>query len=280
MKNILVLGGTGLLGEPVVRNLITDGFHVRLLTRDSEKAKSIFNESIEILEGDVTQLSSLENAMMGCDYVHISIGGEHDQTIAENVASLAHNLGLERICYVSGSTVAEQNGWFPMIKQKLMAEKAIRECGVPYTIICPTWPMEQLPRFVQKGRVTLIGKQKTPLHWYSREDFGEMISRSFLKKEAANKRLYFHGPEGIPMKEALERYCSVFHPEIKSVSVLPIWFAKTLGTLMRNDMLKMFANIMAYFDKAGELGDPTEANQILGAPVITLDLWLEEMKKK
>jgi hypothetical protein len=36
--------------------------------------------------------------------------------------------------------------------------------------------------------------------------------------------------------------------------------------------------MMAYFDKAGELGDPTEANQILGAPKTTLDAWMEQKK--
>jgi hypothetical protein len=35
---------------------------------------------------------------------------------------------------------------------------------------------------------------------------------------------------------------------------------------------------MAYFDKVGELGDPTEANQLLGAPTTTLDAWIEQRR--
>jgi hypothetical protein len=35
---------------------------------------------------------------------------------------------------------------------------------------------------------------------------------------------------------------------------------------------------MAYFDKVGEMGDPTEANQLLGAPETTLDEWIEKRK--
>jgi hypothetical protein len=31
---------------------------------------------------------------------------------------------------------------------------------------------------------------------------------------------------------------------------------------------------MAYFQQAGEPGDPAEANRILGAPTTTLDAWL------
>jgi hypothetical protein len=43
-------------------------------------------------------------------------------------------------------------------------------------------------------------------------------------------------------------------------------------------MLKFASSLMAYFDKVGELGDPTEANQILGAPTTTLDAWIERRK--
>ncbi len=33
-RTILVLGGTGLLGEPVTRRLLSDDFHIRVLSRD------------------------------------------------------------------------------------------------------------------------------------------------------------------------------------------------------------------------------------------------------
>ena len=41
-----------------------------------------------------------------------------------------------------------------------------------------------------------------------------------------------------------------------------------------NQMLGFFAGLMAYFEKAGEPGDPTEANQLLGAPATTLEAWM------
>jgi NADH dehydrogenase len=226
----------------------------------------------------VTDLASLEAALEGCGGMHISVGGAVDQLSAENVASLASRLGLERITYVSGSTVAEANRWFPMVAQKLEAEKAIRACGVPYTTFCPTWPMEQLPRFARDGQPTQIGKQPTPLHWFAAEDLARMVSIAYQTEAAAGKRLYIHGPEAITMKEALERYCQVFHPDGKAVSVMPIWLAKLMGIITRNEGLKFASGLMAYFDKVGELGDPAEANRLLGAPTTTLPLWMERRK--
>ena len=51
-----------------------------------------------------------------------------------------------------------------------------------------------------------------------------------------------------------------------------------MGKLLRNDMLKSITEMMAYFDKAGELGSGKEANQILGAATTTLDTWIRQKK--
>ena len=278
MELILVLGGTGLLGQPVARRLQADGFAVRLLARDADKARSMFGDLCEVIPGDVTDPGSLGRALEGCDGVHISVGGPVDQLSAENVAALAPRLGLERITYISGSTVFEQNRWFPMVEQKLEAEKAIRDSGVRYTIFCPTWPMEQLPRFARGGQPTLIGKHPKPLHWFAADDLARMVSTAYQKEAAANKRFIIHGPEEMTMKQALERYCQAFYLEGKPVSVMPIWLAKAIGILTRNEELKFASRLMAYFDKVGELGDPAEANQILGAPTTILDAWIERRK--
>jgi uncharacterized protein YbjT (DUF2867 family) len=273
-KTILVLGGTGMLGAPVARQLQADGFQVRILARDAEKTAQMFDTSFKVITGDVANRASLEQAMPGCDGVHISVGGPVDQLSAENVATLASQTGISHITYISGSTVCEENGWYPMVQQKLMAEKAIRECGVAYTIFCPTWPMEQLARFVAAPKVMTIGKQPIPLHWFAADDLARMVSAAYQTEAAQNKRLYVHGPEAFTVKAALERACAVLRPEVDTVAMMPIWLARVIGTLTGNDMLKFATGLMGYFDKAGELGDPTEANQILGAPSTTLDQWL------
>ncbi len=276
-QKILILGGTGIFGVPTAQQLKADGFQARLLVRDRAKAQKLFDDDFEIVQGDVTDLASVEKAVKGCDGVHISVGGPVDQISAENVASLAPKLGVERITYISGATVAEENRWFQMVAQKLDAEKAIRACGVPYTIFCPTWPMEQLPRFARDGKPSLMGKQSLPVHFFAAEDLARMVSKAYQLEEAQNKRLTIYGPEAMSMKTALERYCTKFYPEVEKISVMPIWMAKLIGTLTGNDMLKFASGLMGYFDKTAETGDPSEANQILGAPAITLEAWMDSL---
>lgn len=147
-KIIVVIGGTGMLGQSVSRCLKEAGFQVRIMTRDRQKARKLFDDAFEIIAGDPIDPSSLEEALHGCYGVHISLPTEVEQPVAETVAKVAAKHGVERISYISGATVAEENRWFPVINRKFLAEKAIRGAGIPYTIFCPTWFMESLPMFV------------------------------------------------------------------------------------------------------------------------------------
>jgi len=273
-KTILVIGATGLLGQSVARCLKESGFQVRVMTRDRQKARQVFDDAFEIAAGDPMDTRCLEEALNGCYGVHISLPTEVEQQVAEAVAKAAPRHEVQRISYISGATVAEKNCWFPMVKRKFLAEKALRDGDTPSTIFCPTWVMESLPLFVVQGRATVLGRQPYPYHWVAAEDCAQMVSNAYHLREAADKRFIIHGPEAISMKEALGRYCARFHPELKKVSQMPIWLVKTLATVTRNQGLKGVGEMMAYFDKVGEMGNPAEANQMLGAPQITLDTWL------
>ncbi|MEJ2217724.1 MAG: NAD(P)H-binding protein [Gemmatimonadota bacterium] len=275
---ILVLGGTGLLGAPVARGLRSDGFRVRILSRDPEKVHRMFGASFEIAMGDAGETETLREALQDCWGVHVSIAGPAERLSAQAASSLAGELGLSRIGYVSGSTVDERNRWFPMVEEKLLAEAAVADAGVPWTIFRPTWPFETLARFVRQGRATVIGKHRTAYHWFSADDFARMVTAAYRTEEAAGKRFYIHGPAAINMHEALDRYREALHPDIDAVSTLPTWLGRVLAAATRNKELRFACQLMAYFDRVGEPGDPTEASRVLGKPTTTLDEWLEERK--
>lgn len=277
-KIILVIGGTGMLGQPVSHCLKEAGFQTRIMTRDLQKARKIFDDSFEVFAGDPMDTSCLEEALDGCHAVHISLPTEVEQQVAEAVARLAPKHGVERLSYISGATVAEENRWFPMINRKFLAEKVIREAGIPYTIFCPTWVMEILPMFVNQGRASVLGKQPHSYHWVAADDIAKMVSTAYGLGEAANQRFIVHGPEAILMQDVLRRYCAAFHPDIKEVSSMPFWLVKLLATLTGDQGLKGAGELMSYFEKVGEGNNFPKVNDILGTPTMTLDQWLE-MKK-
>ena len=274
MSRILVLGGSGMLGEPVVRHLLEDGFEVCVLARNPIRIRELFGESVSLVAGDLGHIKTLGHAMEGCHAVHISVGGEVDLESAENVASLAPRLGVQRVGYVSGTTVRIENVWYPMVAAKLAAEKVIQECGVPWTVFRPTWPMEQLWNFVRSGRPMVIGNLTTPYHFFAADDMGRMVSTAYGLEAAAGRCFYIHGPEPILLKDAVERYARSLDPEAGEASVMSLRKARILALLTHNGRLRAAADLMGYFEKVDEPGDPAVANALLGAPTTTLDQWL------
>lgn len=279
-KRILVIGATGLLGEPVAIHLKQSGFVVRLMVRDVEKAAKGFGDEYETVKGNIHDVESLERALDSCFGVHINLSGEIEQLGVENVSSVASALKLQHITYISGTSVAEENTWIPVIKRKFLAEKAVRNSGVAYCIFCPTWFMEVLPKYVRGGRAFVFGKQPNPYHLISADDYARMVATSYGLDEAINKRFIIHGPEGILFHDAVQRYCDYFHPEIKKVSTMPYWLAAIVSSIRGPREMKRASDFMAAFERIGERGDPSEANSILGTPRITLEDWLQQRKNK
>jgi nucleoside-diphosphate-sugar epimerase len=62
-KKILIIGGTRGTGKAVVEQSIELGYLVTLIARDPTKAKSLFGDSVRIIDGDVTHPESLQKAI-------------------------------------------------------------------------------------------------------------------------------------------------------------------------------------------------------------------------
>lgn len=278
-KIILVIGGTGLLGQPVARALHEAGFQARIMTRDRLKAEKLFDGSYENFTGDPLDPKRLAEALDGCYGVHISLPSEVEHQAVEAVAKVAAGSGVERITYISGLTVAEEHRWFPMIDRKFQAEKVIRESGIAYTIFCPTWIMDSLPLFVRQGRASVLGSQPTPYHWVAAQDCARMVSTAYELADAVNRRFLVSGPEAITIHEALRRYCAAFYPEIRQVTTMPFWLVRLLAGITGDRGLKEAGEMMSYFEKVGERASVSAGiDGILPAPATTLDRWLEAKK--
>jgi hypothetical protein len=77
------------------------------------------------------------------------------------------------------------------------------------------------------------------------------------------------------MKDLLEKYCRQRYPEVKKVSTMPTGMIRMIASLTGNKELKEAASLFAYFNKTPEMGDPQEANNILGKPETTFEQWVQ-----
>jgi uncharacterized protein YbjT (DUF2867 family) len=272
---ILVIGATGMLGEPVAHSLQDAGFTVRVMSRRTRSARERFPGPFEVVEGDALKRTDVDQVLPGCDAVHISIDHDEEDECIAHVVEAARGRGLTRITYISGTTVCAENRWFPLVDRKLKSEHAIRASGIDATIFCPGWFIEMLPRFVKHGRARVFGKLSCRWHFVSVLDLGRMVAESYRRPEAVNKRFYIHGPEALTVLEALQAYCRALHPEITTFRPTPYWVLRIIARLSGNVRMRAGVDIVQYLEQVGERGDPAEANAILGAPRITLDQWLE-----
>ncbi|MDQ4037194.1 MAG: SDR family oxidoreductase, partial [Actinomycetota bacterium] len=116
MERVLVIGGTGTLGRPLVRQLLEDGREVRLLARDADRTKQwLRGEGLtaEVVGGSVEDPEAVHRAVSGCRQVHVSLAAgpnaddldrvEHRGTAL--VATSAARNSVELLSYVSGSLV-------------------------------------------------------------------------------------------------------------------------------------------------------------------------------
>lgn len=67
--NVLVTGANGLLATNTIIKLLERGYQVKGLIRDVNKFLLPSDENLELVLGDITDLNSLEQAMVNCDYV-------------------------------------------------------------------------------------------------------------------------------------------------------------------------------------------------------------------
>jgi uncharacterized protein YbjT (DUF2867 family) len=279
-ETILVVGATGVLGGPIAHRLALDGFKVRVMSRSLDRLKKFDSNQFEAVQGDVENVESLSKALKGCTGVYISIqsdSGDWDfeRRGAENVSRVASEQGVKRISIISGASTCKENAWFPMTKAKLEAENALKASAIPYTIFRCTMFMDSLPSWVHSNKIYIIGDQPTKWHWIASKDYASMVSKAFSIDEAANKTFYIRGPEAWSFKEAFHIYASTGNKNVK-VAKIPFWFARILSWMPGNVMLrKVGLPIFQYFSMVSEMGDPTEANTLLGEPTTTLQAWSE-----
>ena len=278
-KIILVIGGTGMLGKPVAKQLKADGFNVRLLARNPEKAQKLLGKGYEIIKGDVDNAAALKEALAGVDGVHISLKGgpseadydRMDHLATRDIAYAAKELGVGRVTILSAYAVSEEKADTPESRSKVRGEAALKSSGVPYTIFRASWFMETLPLFVQGKSISLIGNQIHPLHWVAAEDYARMVSKNYQSDETLNKELCIFGPEALTMGEAMKIYAD--HAGVK-VAPMSTRMLAVLGTLTFNAEWKGMAVLMKHYENWGEDGSPDEANRLLGTPRLTLREWL------
>ncbi len=216
INSVLVFGGTGLIGRPVVRQLAREGIHVRIFTRKPVRAEALLPEECEIIRGDLTSRDSLVDAMTDIDAIYTSLpnrmatkrpGWDPDVEGVKNIIAAAKIASVPRVLKLSAMGVGESaTGEWWVADAKLEAERALIESGLQYTIFRPTWFMESLPLFGVGPHLFVLPAPKKPLYWLAGEDYGKQVCAALCSRDAINQTYLCQGADALSMKDACKTF--------------------------------------------------------------------------
>jgi len=133
-KNILVTGGTGMIGSHLVELLLEKNANVRIVAHEREIPPELEDKGLDVVSGDLTEKKFVEESVKGMDYVfHLAAytGGlgrtsTHPASTLTpnlimdgNILECAKNEGIKRFLYASCTcvypndekTLEEEDAW-------------------------------------------------------------------------------------------------------------------------------------------------------------------------
>jgi uncharacterized protein YbjT (DUF2867 family) len=191
---IVVTGATGNVGAEVVRALVRAGEQVRALVRDAPKAD--LPPGVEAVEGDLDVPESLAAALVGASAVFL-LPGYGDMP---GVLAAIRDAGAERVVLLSGTSAASGDTGNAVTAYMLASEAAVREAGVPWTILRSYGMMSNTLRWkdqLARGDVVREPFADVPIAMVDPYDLGELAARALCSSEHAGHSYPVSGPAAI-----------------------------------------------------------------------------------
>ena len=114
---VFITGGTGFIGNHLVKRLLETDHELVCLAREKSKTQFLEDSGVKIIIGDVTDKNSFQNSLEGCDWlIHLAssfvfwvpknkVYHEVNVTGTRNVMECALEKGISKIVYVSTAAV-------------------------------------------------------------------------------------------------------------------------------------------------------------------------------
>src|SRR6266542_1133066 len=222
MTTVCVFGGTGFLGQRLVRRLASEGTAVRVAVRHPDRAPRALHavglERVAVFRADVRDQAAVAGAVAGADAVvnAVSAYGEtggvtfeavHEQG-ATTVARAAAAAGVARLVLISGIGADPKSG-SAYIRARGRGELGVQQAFPRATIIRPSamfgpgdalfGTLAGLARRLPV--LPLIGGGHTRLQPVFVEDVAEAIARILADPATAGRTYEFAGPDVYTMRE-------------------------------------------------------------------------------
>ena len=239
-------GGTGNQGGAVARNLVQQGFTVKVLTRniESPKSQNLKNLNIELINGDLNNTDTFREhlkdiyGIFSVQSFENGVDKEMNQGIA--LADLGKEINIKHFLY-SSVFAANLNTGVPHMDSKFKIENHIRQIGLPFTILRPTSLYEnflipQVKKGILKGKLVQPINRNTVQQYIASEDIGKAAAKIFQNNDNYLGKTIPLATEQLSTQEVAEIFSKALNKKIVYKKLPALITRLFLG----NGLFKMF----------------------------------------
>jgi (4-alkanoyl-5-oxo-2,5-dihydrofuran-3-yl)methyl phosphate reductase len=273
----LITGATGSIGSLVVKRMLQQDIRPRILVRDIDKARRLYDDCVDITVGDLANGGSLAAALEGVEALFLVNSGPDLAARDGSAARAAFNAGVQRIVKLSTFDVEQGVGTGIWHAQ---GEAAIRATGIGFTFVRPTGFMNNAlfwaPSIKADGVVrSATGEGK--IAFIHPDDIADTVTAALITPDHNQESLSISGPAALSYAEMTAI--------IGQAIGRPLRFEPTTEEEPRTQMiangdeaesldyhLSIFRAI-----REGRMGIVTDTiRRVLGRPPLTFKNWVEE----
>uniref|UniRef100_A0A1B0CGQ9 NAD(P)-binding domain-containing protein n=1 Tax=Lutzomyia longipalpis TaxID=7200 RepID=A0A1B0CGQ9_LUTLO len=181
MQKLAIFGGTGMTGQCVVDHALRKGLKLRLLVRDMKTVPNTFRDKVEIILGDVTDYTKVQEVIQGTDGVVVVLGTRNNlepttvlSTGTENIVKAMKEASIQKLSICLSSFLFYDPEKVPTIFEHINKEHKrmldiVKECDLEWRAVLPPHIADEPSAEFQ------VLQDKSPGRTISKLDLGKFL---------------------------------------------------------------------------------------------------------
>jgi uncharacterized protein YbjT (DUF2867 family) len=287
---ILVAGATGVLGGEICSLLAQRAQPVRALVRDTSSADRVARlrrAGAELVRGDLKDRASLDAACRGATAVistaSATVSRQDRDSIDTvdrqgqvNLIAAAAGAGVHRFIFVSFPTIEMD---FPLQAAKRTVEERLRQSGMTYTILQPTffaevWLGPALGFDAANATAQIYGGGHNKISWISFHDVAQFAVAALDNPRASNAVIELGGPDALSPLEVV-RLAELIGRKRFTVQHVPEEALREQYRTAADPLQQSFAALMLYYARGHVIPMDTTLGDFPGQRLQSVRQYLE-----